>query len=211
MIALAVKCLLAYLLGSLPSAYLVGKCVKRIDIREHGSGNVGASNVFRVVGKKWGLLVLFLDIFKGYLAVRVLSDSSGTGVLSLPAMVYGLVVGIAVVAGHNWTIFLGFRGGKGVATSLGVALALMPKAAMAAFLLWVVVLCLTGYISLASILAALSFPIWVLFFYRGVPGLAIVWVVCLALAVLVVLTHRSNIQRLYDGTEHRILNFKFHR
>ena len=119
--------LAGYLIGSVPTAYLVGKLVKGIDIRQHGSGNVGATNVFRVVGKKWGISVLLFDMFKGFTTAFWVWHLTGS--VSNSAFIASLLAGAAAIAGHTWTPWLGFRGGKGVATSLGVLIAITPEAA----------------------------------------------------------------------------------
>lgn len=196
--------ILAYFVGSTPTAYLIGKWVKKVDIRQHGSGNVGASNVFRVVGKKWGFLVLGIDVVKGFLSSALIAKwgYSQNPILTLP--VYCLLVGMAAVAGHIWTLFLNFRGGKGVATSLGVGLGLLPKAALLALGVWILVLIPSGYIALSSMVAALSFPLWIYLLYRTVDGFAVIFGISLILAVVIIYMHRSNIQRLRAGTENRV-------
>ncbi len=194
----------AYLLGAFPSAYVIGRFVKGIDIREHGSGNVGASNVLRVVGKKWGFLVLALDILKGFLSVTLVASFFYARDPAFSKLFYALLVGIAAVSGHNWTVFLNFRGGKGVATSLGVGLGLLPKAALSAFFVWVLCLLPLGYIAVASIVAAISFPFWIFVFYRSIQGFLFVFLISLGLAILIVYMHRSNVKRLLEGKEHRV-------
>ncbi len=204
MIGLAVAMISAYLLGSFPSAYVAGLLVKGIDIREHGSGNIGASNVFRVVGKKWGILVLVIDILKGFIAVAVIASFCHAHQAIFAKLPYGLIVGIAAIAGHNWTVFLKFRGGKGVATSLGVALALLPKAALSALCVWILVLIPFGYISVSSLVAAASFPFWIFFWYRLVAGFLPIFAMSVLVSILIVYTHRSNIQRLKQGKEAKV-------
>ena len=204
MVAFIFCLIAAYLLGSIPTAYLVGKTVKKIDIREHGSGNVGASNVFRVVGKKWGISVFAVDVLKGYLSSALLAawGYAHHPLFSMP--VYGLLVGMAAVAGHNWTVFLNFNGGKGVATSLGVGLGLLPKAALLAFGVWILVLLPWGYIALSSMIAALSFPLWIFLLYRHIEGFAVILCVSLALAIVIIYRHRGNMRRLLAGNENRV-------
>jgi len=197
-------CLISFLAGSFPSGFVIGKLVKGIDIRQHGSGNVGATNVFRVVGKRWGGLVLFLDALKGWLSVTVIASLFLSGEPSFSGLLWRLVAGFAAIAGHNWTPFLAFKGGKGVATSLGVALGLFPKAASCALASWALVLALSGYVSLASILAAFSFPAWMFLFYRAAAGAPILFGLSILLALLILYTHRSNLGRLWAGKEHRI-------
>src|ERR1017187_10342864 len=148
---LAISASLAYLIGSIPVAYIFGRLFKGIDIREHGSGNMGATNAFRVLGKGPGTLVLILDIIKGIVPITLLSNVFGLGdALSL------VIISVAAVAGHNWTVFLGFKGGKGMATSLGVLIGLaiqLPGLRIVlglATLTWLVLFLAFGFVSLAS-------------------------------------------------------------
>ena len=196
MVALA-----AYLLGSLPTGFLAGKA-RGVDIRAAGSGNIGATNAFRVLGRKLGTLVLFVDALKGFAACAGLPWLAGRMWAEAPSQALGLkiVAGIAVILGHNFTCWLKFKGGKGIATSGGVLLALAPAAAATAIAVWLVVVLTTRYVSLASIAAAASMP-FAAWFWTGEP------VIISALAILgamAILKHRSNIRRLLDGMEHRI-------
>src|SRR5476651_1051008 len=157
---LGLNVVIAYLIGSIPVAYIFGRALKNIDIREHGSGNMGATNAFRVLGKGPGTIVLILDIIKGIIPVTLLANAFGLGdALSL------VIISVAAVAGHNWTIFLGFKGGKGMATSLGVLIGLAIQfQVLRIILLWVTITWLAfflslGFVSLASIVAAVVFPI----------------------------------------------------
>lgn len=201
---------LAYLLGSFPTGYLVGRWVRGVDIRKHGSGNVGASNVFRVVGLRWGLVVLAVDILKGWVAVSVLYPlfSATPNLVTQAELFSRIAVGFSAIAGHNWTVFLRFKGGKGVATTCGVFLAILPRVVLSALLIWIVVVSVYKYISLASICAALSCPLWVWAYHRHDdlfgPYFLIAWFV----PVLIVFTHRSNIARLCAGSEHKITDRK---
>ena len=199
--------LISYLIGSIPSAYLYGKFLKGIDIRQHGSGNVGATNVFRVLGKWPGIIVLVLDILKGVVAVVLVFDALGlTGVFER------IVLAVAVVSGHNWTIFLKFKGGKGIATSLGVLIGLTIRIAairpvlLATILVWLACFLPTGLVSLASIVASVALPIIMLLTNQSIE------IVCLGVtfAIFVVLRHRPNIKRLLTGTEHRVF-LPFHK
>ncbi len=194
----------AYLLGSIPSAYLAGRLLKNIDIRQHGSGNVGASNVFRVVGKKWGILVLIADALKGFLALVLIARWGYQHHPLFSKPLYFLLTGMAAVAGHNWTVFLNFHGGKGVATSLGVGLGLFPKAALLALSVWIALLIPFGYIAVSSMAAALSFPLWIFLLYRHIEGFMLILGITIVLAVLLIYMHSSNIQRLLRGTENRV-------
>ena len=165
----------AYLLGSVPSAIWVGKRFYGIDVREHGSGNAGATNTFRVLGKKAGIPVLLLDILKGFLAVKLaylqtvyLPDNL------VPFTNVKLAFGFAAVIGHIFPVFAGFRGGKGIATLLGLVLALHLQAALGALGIFMVVLLVTKYVSLGSMLAGISFPLFIVFVFKTkVPSLII--------------------------------------
>jgi len=194
---------LSYLVGSIPTAYLVGKIVGGIDIRTEGSGNVGATNVFRVMGKKWGIGVLLFDMLKGYLAVSGLPLLFSSAVLDF--FLTRLVFGLAAISGHTWPLWLGFRGGKGVATSLGVILALAPEAAGASLLIWLLVFLWRRYVSLASLAMAASFPLWVLAFYRETDFIWILFPFGLGLSGFVFYTHRENLRRLREGKEKPLL------
>lgn len=195
----AIGILLSYLLGSFPTGYLVGKSVRGLDIRQHGSGNVGATNVFRVVGKKWGIGVLGVDVLKGFLAVSLVPS------LLNASFLHSVIFGIAAILGHTWTAWLRFRGGKGVATSLGVFLGLAPWATLSALGVWVLLFLWKRYVSLASLGMALSFPLWVSYFDRGRNSFAVLFSVSLAFTVFIFYTHRENIQRLRVGQEKKII------
>ena len=202
MFYLGLGLLLGYILGSIPTGYIFGRILRGVDIREHGSGNVGATNVFRVVGKSPGVVVLLLDIFKGFLVVGIISNLFKEQAVSVMGNfdLFRILMGITVVAGHNWTCFLKFKGGKGVATSTGVFLALAPEVIGVCFFVWVSVLMIKRYVSLASIISALSFPI--LSFFMDVSRT--IFIFSIFAAIMIVLTHRSNIKRLIAGTEKRV-------
>ncbi len=198
---LAVSAVLAYLIGSIPVAYIFGRVLKNLDIREHGSGNMGATNAFRVLGKGPGTIVLILDIIKGIIPVTIVANAFGLGdALSL------VIIAVAAVAGHNWTVFLGFKGGKGMATSLGVLIGLaiqLPGLRIVlglATLIWLVLFLSLGYVSLASISAAVALPILMVAFEAPFPMKAMAIVLC----VFIVFRHRSNIKRLVKGQENRV-------
>ncbi len=199
---LALAILIAYLIGSIPTAYILGRLVKNIDIREHGSGNVGATNVFRVVGKRWGITALVLDILKGYLPVVLLAPWVAD--LFEVSLYANFVIGVVAVCGHNWTIFLKFKGGKGVATTAGVVMALFPKAFALAILVFAVVFYFSRYVSLGSIVAAIVFPVNLVLFYHGDAGFIAGLVFSLFLAGFIVFRHKANIVRLMNGTENKI-------
>jgi glycerol-3-phosphate acyltransferase PlsY len=184
----------AYLAGSIPASYLAGRLGAGIDLREHGSKNLGATNVFRVLGWKFAIPVGLFDVAKGAVPVLLVTPAAG-GRQWVP-----VVVGVAAVLGHVFPVFMRFRGGKGVATAAGVVLGLAPVALGLSAAVWVSVLAATGYVSLASLLGALAFPVGVALLGPANPytlGLGI------ALAVFIGYTHRANVQRLLAGTENR--------
>jgi acyl phosphate:glycerol-3-phosphate acyltransferase len=191
-----------YLIGSFPSGYLVARS-QGIDIRKHGSKNIGATNVLRVMGKKWGYLVFFMDSFKGFLAVKV-GESIATGFAG-SATLGGVLAAVACILGHNFTIWLRFKGGKGIATSAGVFLALFqPPVVITGVAVWIIVFLTSRFVSLASIFAAISLPIAVIFF-AGKSGIDFWMLIAFAVlaAALAILRHRTNITRLLNGTESR--------
>lgn len=196
--------ILAFLLGGIPFGYLAGKLLKGIDIREHGSRNVGATNVFRVVGKGPGIAVYVLDALKGLLPVLI-AKSLWPGTV-VGDQWFHIAVALAAILGHIFTPYLKFKGGKGVATASGAMLALAPLPLLIALLVFVFVFVLTRFVSLGSLTAALVFPIAVAVekIVAGrdplVPMLALGWL----LLILVVVTHRANIVRLLQGKEPRM-------
>jgi len=197
--------LTAYLIGSLPTAYLLAKLYKRIDIRQHGSGNVGATNTFRVLGKLPGIIVLAVDIVKGLICPTLVADLFGQ-----TSLLNRIVLAVAVVVGHNWTIFLKFKGGKGMATSLGVLIGLAIKISVLRLILllsvgvWVISFLISGYVSLSSLIAAMGLPVLMVIFAAPFELIAMGIIFC----GFVVLRHRSNISRLVRGEESRV-NFAF--
>jgi len=189
-----------YLVGSVPTGYLLGKS-RGLDIRREGSGNIGATNVWRVMGRNWGLVAFASDFLKGFLPLYLLRTLSFPEDGSWPVALLLVICGLAAIIGHNYTPWLGFKGGKGIATSAGVLAALMPPVLGVALSLWIVATLITRTVSIGSILAAVSLAPLAYFFYPGnwiYFGLA-----CLA-GLLAVWRHRSNIQRLLAGTESRI-------
>jgi len=190
----------SYLAGSIPFAYLIARA-RGVDIRRVGSGNVGATNVFRSVGRGWGVLTFVCDALKGFLPA-VLGPSAAAAWSGTPAHpAFGLICGLAAVGGHTWPLFLGFKGGKGVATSAGMMIGAAPLAAAAGLAAWLLVFIPLRYVSLASIVAAIAAPAaaWLVYApddpWR--PG------ALTALGALIVIRHRSNIRRLISGTELR--------
>ena len=192
----------AYLIGGIPFGYLIGR-LRGVDVRTVGSKNIGATNVFRTVGKSWGVLALFLDILKGLLPVLAVKALL-PGAAQLP-----LAVGVTCVLGHMLTPYMRFRGGKGVATALGMLIGLVPALAGAAFLLFSAVFAASNYISLGSCCAAAFLAVGVWFRWLGLAGtgdLPLCILVTL-IALFVIWKHRSNIGRLVRGTENRIYLF----
>ncbi|MDP3850987.1 MAG: glycerol-3-phosphate 1-O-acyltransferase PlsY [Luteolibacter sp.] len=217
--------LLAFLLGSIPFGLLIARA-RGIDIRAHGSGNIGATNVLRVMGKQFGVPCLILDALKGFVPVVIAisliqfegmkNPMSIAGLASyarefpmLTAQIFQVLTGLCAILGHNYSPWVGFKGGKGIATSAGVLIALMPAAIVILIVVWVLVFLISRYVSLASIIAAAVLPLVMLWgsWYHGKiqngnwnkP----LFVLTVLIAVLAIWKHRSNIQRLRDGTEHR--------
>lgn len=197
--------LLAYLCGSIPNGYLAG-LLRGIDVRKHGSGNIGATNVLRVLGKQWGFAVFFLDAFKGFTAVRLaLLLAARTPGAEQYQEFYAILAAAVCVLGHSFPVWLKFKGGKGVATSAGAIFGVMPIAAIAIFLVWLFMFQVTRYVSVASITAALALPVsvWILV-SRGTHGLVLLYF-SMAMTAVVVWRHRGNFARLRNGTEQRFV------
>jgi glycerol-3-phosphate acyltransferase PlsY len=193
---------MAYLLGSIPSAVWIGKWLYNVDVREHGSGNAGATNTFRVLGKRAGFPVLIIDIFKGWAAVNLAYFVSVKEPASSDFLEMQMVFGVAALFGHIFPILASFRGGKGIATMFGVIIALHPGAALVALLVFVAVFFAFNYVSLASICAASSFPLTFIFIYPAkVPTLVLFGFLIL---LLVLITHQKNIERLVRRQESKI-------
>lgn len=191
---LGVTLLLAYLIGATPTSYVAGKLGRGIDLREHGSHNLGATNVYRVLGWRYAMPVGLIDLAKGALPILVLGPwSSG------PAW-FPVALGVAAVVGHVWSPYVRFRGGKGVATAGGMFLALAPLAVAVSLLIWGATLWLSGYVSVASLTVAVLFPVWV---WLTVPDAPYTVWAAVAVAALIVYAHRANIRRLSAGSEHR--------
>jgi acyl phosphate:glycerol-3-phosphate acyltransferase len=193
---------LSYLIGSIPWGYLFARS-KGIDIRQHGSGNIGAANVLRVMGKKWGYLVFLCDFFKGFLSVKL---GSLIAALFLVNLVLGSVIAaIACVLGHDYPIWLGFKGGKGIATLAGAVLVLFPPLVFVSFgVIWIAVFLIGRYTSLASISAAVALPISVpLIVAKTETDFLLLVCFSVLMGALAIWRHRSNIVRLLNGTENR--------
>ena len=185
---------LAYVLGSIPTSVWLGKWIRGIDPRKHGSGNAGATNAFRVLGKPIGIIVLVIDILKGFLAVNLsqLQDFIMPG--SEEWMFLRISLGLLAVTGHIFPLFAAFRGGKGVATIAGVGLALHPYATMAALGVYLLVFLISRISALGSLSAAFSFPVWVMAVFHS--EFRILWVFSIIVPVLLLFTHRSNLSRM---------------
>ena len=191
--------ILAYLIGSIPSAVWIGRLLYGIDVRQHGSGNAGATNVIRVLGYKAGIPVLLLDVFKGWLAVALAAWMPVPGI-NAEILIYARIgMATAAVLGHVFPVYVGFRGGKGVGTIAGAGIALFPLAILVVLVVFVVVLATTQYVSLSSILASLVFPLVVIFLFgERNPGMMALSVL---VAVFIPATHHKNIRRLLKGEE----------
>jgi glycerol-3-phosphate acyltransferase PlsY len=185
----------SYLAGAIPTSYLVGRLFRGIDLREHGSKNLGATNLYRTLGWRYAIPVGLFDIAKGAIPVLVFAPRVSSSQL------FALACGIAAIVGHVFSVFVRFRGGKGVATAAGVMLGLTPAALGVSLLVWVVLVFATGYVSLGSIAAAAVFPLAV-FLIDHPDRPEILWI-DVALAAGIIWLHRSNISRLLNGTEHR--------
>jgi glycerol-3-phosphate acyltransferase PlsY len=198
--------ILAYLIGSIPSSLIVSRSQFNIDIRDYGSGNAGATNTFRVLGSKWGTLVMIMDMLKGLIAVKL--------ALLLPYYIgnefertnFQIGLGLAAVLGHIFPIWAEFRGGKGVATLFGLIISISPWTALSCVGVFLVVLYLTRFVSLSSILASMAFPVFILVVFN-VDNIAY-RIFAIAVALLVVMTHQKNIGRLLSGVENKVPIFK---
>ncbi|MEO0454421.1 MAG: glycerol-3-phosphate 1-O-acyltransferase PlsY [Verrucomicrobiota bacterium] len=190
--------LLCYFVGGIPFGLLVGR-IKGVDLRLEGSKNIGATNAYRVLGKGWGITVFLLDFLKGYTPLAFASYLFIEGGM-VPKDLFLVLGGVGAVVGHNFSIFLKFKGGKGMATSAGVLLAWVPISLLVCISLWIIITAVTRYVSLASIAASIVLPISTIIAYQGqwsFMGASLI------LGAMSVWRHRVNIQRLRDGTEHR--------
>ena len=199
MIEFAAAVIGSYLIGSIPSGLIIGK-LRRVDIREYGSGNIGTTNVLRTLGARYGALVLIADVFKGVIAVLLARYIIGSPMSEMAA-------GFAAVAGHDWSLFLKFKGGRGVATSLGGILPMAmwaPLAAVAGVVIFIAIIALTRYVSLASIMGSLSAVVAMAVFMGmdRVPWEYLVYIV--VVVALIIFQHRDNISRLLSGTESKL-------
>ncbi|HUU45513.1 MAG TPA: glycerol-3-phosphate 1-O-acyltransferase PlsY [Acidobacteriota bacterium] len=201
---LALTIVTAYIAGSIPSAVWIGRMVRGIDVREHGSGNMGAANAARVLGWQWGIAAGLVDIAKGFAPVFWLGPIAAAH-CPLPLPEARLILGAVAILGHLFPVFVGFRGGKGVLTSLGVFLAILPLDIGIGIAVWIAVFGLTRIVSVGSLaaVAATALSVIIRRFVFDVPIATSLVVAAILLAVLVFYTHRTNIQRIRQGTEHR--------
>ena len=205
MMTLCAVFLLGYLIGSVPTSIIVGKIVRGIDIREHGSGNAGATNVYRTLGLRLALLVFSIDAGKAAATVLYVTRLR-IDPLPIEFALFQIITGLFIIAGNIWPLFAGFAGGKGVTTSTGIFAALTPVATGCAACVWLVVFFSTGYVSLSSMAASLTLPAMVLLqkvaFHSPIPTSIVLFT--LFIPVIIIATHHSNIRRLFSGTERRI-------
>jgi glycerol-3-phosphate acyltransferase PlsY len=221
MIPIGVIVVLSYLTGSIPTSIIVSRRVKGIDIRQHGSGNAGGTNVFRVLGWRAGVFVILMDLAKGLLATAVIAKIM-YGALPFPNhtpfddfTLVQIIAGCSAILGHVWTVFAGFKGGKGIATAGGMLLGVAPVEVGVSFAVFVVVFLATQYVSLGSLSAAVTFPLAMFFrenvFMAEVPGYRTLIFFAVAISALIIFTHRSNIVRLLRGNENKITGIKLFR
>jgi len=209
MLLIILGILVSYLIGSIPTAYIFGRFLKGIDIRKAGSGNIGATNALRVLGKGPGITVLFIDILKGFLAVTLLGNALVSKSTLISDETLRILLGISCICGHNWTVFLRFKGGKGVATTFGVLLGLSLEIASLklvlglVILIWFLTFIIVGIVSIASVLSGITLPIFIITF-RLSPTLIFLSIL---LCAFIILRHRTNLKRVLEGKEKR-LTFK---
>jgi glycerol-3-phosphate acyltransferase PlsY len=214
MLLLAIIVILSYLIGSIPNSIIISKAVSGIDIRNHGSGNAGGTNVMRVLGWKYGLVVIFLDALKGAIAVVIISRLF-YGPLPFENVspfddftLVQIIAGMSAVIGHIWTVFAGFKGGKGIATALGMLLTLITVDMLIAIGVFGLVVLISRYVSLGSILAAISVPATLFIrenlFHVDIPGYSTLFPFIIGVTALVIFTHRKNLIRLVNGNENKI-------
>lgn len=192
----SIPILLSYLVGAIPFGYIIGRLWKGIDIREYGSGNIGFTNVLRAIGTVPGFIVMLLDIGKGVAAVVGIARLGEANLTILPVL-----CGIASIIGHNWTIYLNFKGGKGIDTTIGVFIALEPIATVISLIVWVIAVAITRYVSLGSLLFVICLPLATLAIKQDITAVLVAAILAMLFAIY---KHRSNIVRLLNGTERKI-------
>jgi len=214
MIAITIITILSYLVGSIPTAIIVARCRRGIDIRQHGSGNAGGTNVFRVLGWKAGTFVVLADIAKGLIATMLVARLM-YGPVPFQNItpfddftVVQIIAGCAAILGHIWTVFAGFQGGKGMATAGGMLLGLAPVEVAVSLGVFAIVLLVSQYVSLGSLSAAVAFPLTMFFreniFMAEIEGYNTLIFFSLGISLLIIYTHRTNVMRLLRGTESKI-------
>lgn len=199
--------LLAYLIGSIPTSVWVSKYFFGVDIRDYGSGNAGATNTYRVLGARWGTFVMVVDVVKGVIATSLYLLISYYLRDELERTNFMIGLGLAAVVGHIFPIFANFKGGKGVATLFGMVIAIQPLVAVCCVGVFLLVLYLTRFVSLSSILASIAFAVFILFIFNEKETLYRVFAV--AVALMVILTHQKNINRILNGTESKVPILKY--
>jgi len=214
MFLLATIIILSYLIGSIPTSLIISKAAKGIDIREHGSGNAGGTNVMRVLGWKHGLFVILLDALKGVLAVIVVARLHYGSIPFENATPFDdftlvqIIAGISAVIGHIWTVFAGFKGGKGIATALGMLLMIVTIDLLIAIGVFILVVTFSKYVSLGSLAGAVAVPLALIvrenIFHVNIPNYHTLLPFLILLALLVIFTHRKNVVRLLNGSENKI-------
>jgi glycerol-3-phosphate acyltransferase PlsY len=195
--------ILAYFVGSVPTSVWIGKTLFRIDIRERGSKNAGATNAMRVLGWKAGLIVLFIDVFKGWLAVNLIHLTNYYIPETGDFIEFQLLLGIAAIIGHIFPVYVGFKGGKGVATLFGLMLAINPEPTLICTGVFVVTLLITKYVSLSSMIAAFSFPVLVIFVFKTTTPSLVIF--SLIISLLLLFTHQKNLERLLRKEEKKVM------
>lgn len=205
--------ILSYLVGSIPTSIIISKLVMGFDIRDHGSGNAGGTNVYRVMGWKYGILVILLDALKGVLAVVIVARLHYGNIPFENATPFDdftlvqILAGLAAIIGHIWTVFAGFKGGKGIATALGMLIIIATIDMLVALGVFVLVVAYSRYISLGSIMAAIAVPLTLIIrenvFHVDVPGYSTLLPFIIAVSTLVIFTHRKNVVRLMNGNENK--------
>jgi glycerol-3-phosphate acyltransferase PlsY len=214
MFLLSAIIILSYLIGAIPTSIIISRAAKGIDIREHGSGNAGGTNVMRVLGWKHGLLVILLDALKGVLAVVVIARLHYGSIPFENATPFDdftlvqIIAGISAVIGHIWTVFAGFKGGKGIATALGMLLMIITVDMLVAVGVFILVVTISKYVSLASIIGAIAVPLTLFvrenIFHVDIHSYNTILPFVIAVSLLVIFTHRKNVVRLINGNEHKL-------
>lgn len=223
MLAILILALVSYIIGSFPTGLIIGKIFFGIDIRKYGSGNIGSTNVFRTLGTKWGIFVQVVDVFKGFVPVFFLTDVA-IRLIEInfledigEELTLKIISGLFAIFGHIWSIFLKFRGGKGINTALGVLLGIMPIEVLLALVVFLLGFLSTGIVSVGSLLASLSLALIVLIrqfiIHQHYDNFQILFALILLLIILVFFTHKDNIKRIFNGTENKfeklhIIKFK---